>query len=617
MNKMFVKKWGIVFIIVCVFLIASCSGVRDLNSSDRQSLLSSQIDESNEDLVPIQDSLRLRDPYRKDLSGSIETMIIHSSSFSSSFYNSRPSKTIKIPDNSWVVIGGGALVTPRRSGGAGMLLVSSYPNDDLSSWTVVGKDHLQEDRGKITAFAILMRVKGMDRDELLSHIKLTKQTSGFEDHPSTIAKLPGQYSLLGGGFKVENEVGVGIMVVDSYPDGVGWKVESKDHIKPDYGTITSYAIGIETVIKGFGSFSTDINSSATTSREHVPKATSPVDDGYVLVGGGADTHYYGVGSMLWSNRPDYSGWIASAKDHLKSDKGNITTYSIGLKAELSESYDHPDIMTDESGKISILIIKEESKLEGQHSVTMFIPKWMQEDWVMISAGGYLETEGQGSFLHSSVPLEDSLFGWIVSGKDHLNSSPSVLHSYAIMMKIEGLRRKDLIKYIHVARSTSASSHTPNKIVELSDDYIVLGGGYSIGKIGIGNYIVDSHPEGNGWRAQSKDHLKSDPAIINTYAIGIKKYIPGVGNLVTEINKVSSTLAHAPEARLGTSAGFVLVGGGADSELFSPYRNSSGYGSMLNACYPDKTGEWVSRASDHLRSDRSWLKTYSIGLKVQN
>ena len=74
-----------------------------------------------------------------------------------------------------VAIGGGAEAVNVPEGA---LLTASYPNGDLSAWLASSKDHKRPQPHHLISYAIGLRIQGLTRDQLLSHIRVTTQDSG-------------------------------------------------------------------------------------------------------------------------------------------------------------------------------------------------------------------------------------------------------------------------------------------------------------------------------------------------------------------------------------------------------------------------------------------------------
>lgn len=78
-----------------------------------------------------------------------------------------------------VVVGGGAEAVEVPNGA---LLTASYPNGDLSAWLASSKDHDVPEPHQLVSYAIGMRIAGLNRQQLMSHIHAVSQDSGSAPH---------------------------------------------------------------------------------------------------------------------------------------------------------------------------------------------------------------------------------------------------------------------------------------------------------------------------------------------------------------------------------------------------------------------------------------------------
>jgi len=238
-----------------------------------------------------------------------------------------------VPDD-MVAIGGGAEATILPYGA---LLTASYPNTELSAWLASSKDHNLPNPHKLRVYAIGLKIDGMSRTELFQHIHIGRDESGVVQHPEAAESLPPGYLLISGGFHVNwvdyNHFG-GNLATASFPEtSLTWKARSKDHMVVSRANLTVYAIGIkETLPVGRIERSIQTKDSA---HQQWPSATADVLPGFVLVGGGAEVHWRGYGSLLWQLRPTTDStnqdFTAGSKDHQVASPATLTVYSIGIK----------------------------------------------------------------------------------------------------------------------------------------------------------------------------------------------------------------------------------------------------------------------------------------------
>src|SRR4029079_325027 len=88
-------------------------------------------------------------------------------------------------------------------------------------------------------------------DELISNLKIFKDTGASESHPERACFVGDGLLLLGGGFRIlDQPPGGGNSATGSFPDSnVSWRARSKDHEIPSPSPITVFAIGINPTIR--------------------------------------------------------------------------------------------------------------------------------------------------------------------------------------------------------------------------------------------------------------------------------------------------------------------------------------------------------------------------------
>lgn len=231
-------------------------------------------------------------------------------------------------DSDMVAISGGG----RGDETIGALLTASYPDDNLETWLVSSKDHVDVDSHYLFGFAIGMKIAGMTRDQLRKSIGVFKQDSGVAPHPEATASIPNDFVLLGGGFHVFWQ-GAGNLATASFPSPreawTAWTARSKDHEISDPSSILTYALGIQQRLQ-VGTIRLNVQVIDSSVVPH-PRSTAVLPNEFVLTGGGAEVHWAGAGNLLWELEPNVKGFTASSKDHDIADPSSITTYALGIQ----------------------------------------------------------------------------------------------------------------------------------------------------------------------------------------------------------------------------------------------------------------------------------------------
>lgn len=258
-----------------------------------------------------------------DWSGRVKISI-----WESSAYGSHPIVTCPV-DPDYVLIGGGAYVQYR--GGNGGLLTASYPqNDQLEVWVAESKDHIWATPHTLHCYSIGLKLEGVDSHTLRQLLIFKSVTSTTQPHSSVSVFVPDDYTLIGGGARV-NYIGVGNMLTESYPyDSRTWRVKSKDHLIADPATITAYAIGIKSeYIPNFGYIEIQSMNDSAYQSAGFGSIGHNVTSGWVLSCVGGKATWNGVGRMLTRIAPvPFHGTeiLATSKDHGIVDDGYTYVY---------------------------------------------------------------------------------------------------------------------------------------------------------------------------------------------------------------------------------------------------------------------------------------------------
>jgi serine protease len=234
----------------------------------------------------------------------------------------------------YVVIGGGVQSTDAPEG---RLLTASYPNANRSAWLLSTK-HLTTSTSPVAAWSIGLKVEGLTRAQLLSHMTYRVSTGPYAQQTSATATMASGYTQIGGGFQVTS-AGSGNLAWASYPTLLGgmtgWTAASKDHTSVSAGTIRSHSIGLRTNIPGIGLVSSSVNVSAESAYVAHPAASVLLSTGHALTGCGAKVNWSGAGNLLWKIKPISSatqiGCEAGSKDQQFPSPATIQSYAVGIK----------------------------------------------------------------------------------------------------------------------------------------------------------------------------------------------------------------------------------------------------------------------------------------------
>ncbi|MCX4586188.1 hypothetical protein [Streptomyces sp. NBC_01481] len=234
---------------------------------------------------------------------------------------------VSVPDD-MVVVGGGAIgaETPQ-----GALLTASFPHNDRSRWLVSSKDHDVPNPHRLQGFAIGLKINGLSRGDLLSHLRYQQADSSEGAHPDLGISVPNGFTLISGGFRVNWPPGAGNLATASFPEiGPRWRARSKDHKVSSPCTITTFAIGLRTNLPGIGRVERGEASNGSSETAH-PSVDTQLSGDFALTGIGAEARANGAGQLLWRLEPINQGTRASSKDHEISSPGTIRAFALGIK----------------------------------------------------------------------------------------------------------------------------------------------------------------------------------------------------------------------------------------------------------------------------------------------
>jgi len=238
-----------------------------------------------------------------------------------------PTVAISAPTGT-VILGGGGSVDWDACGGcpcpAGNMLTAMYPDNTLTTWTVVAKDHIKASSARVTAYCI---VAAMITGPPISSANwaVINKTSLLASQPTMKVDIPG-FTIVGGGARVN---GTGSMLFESYPNLNAWVGSATEHILPSPATITVWAIGLKTTFLSNSGMSVSYFDSASSSSSH-PKKTL-VKPNFHLTGAGAKVKLIGDGNLLTASFPeDRQTVVAEATDHIKPNVTTVNAFAVGF-----------------------------------------------------------------------------------------------------------------------------------------------------------------------------------------------------------------------------------------------------------------------------------------------
>ncbi|MCF6407181.1 hypothetical protein L3C95_30070 [Chitinophaga filiformis] len=259
--------------------------------------------------------------YGTDWSGTVQIAIV-----SSYVTGTELELDVKVPDG-YALIGGGAVASPLVAASSAFL-TAAYPDKDFTTWHAASAYHLNTYVHTLFGYAIGLKVAGMTKEELTASMWLFTNTSGIAAHPATAVTIDNDYTLIGGGARVESE---GNLLVYSYPYNSTWFVASKDHEYSAPSAIEAYGLGIKTGVLEQHSLEVVRDSIANFTTNGIGTASIFTDTTWVAGSPGALATYNGAGRMLDGIAPHVQDATVTSKDLDHPDSGTTAVYILKIR----------------------------------------------------------------------------------------------------------------------------------------------------------------------------------------------------------------------------------------------------------------------------------------------
>jgi vibriolysin len=159
---------------------------------------------------------------------------------------------------------------------------------------------------------------------------------------STSCTVPSDFVMIGGGGQVVGQPVPGALLQASEPAGSSvWYIQAKDHVVGSSYQLQAAVVGLKLAGVSQSALQSlvTITQTVATPAGHSTTAFAFPPAGHVVLGGGALATSPG-GQQLLSGTAPYptstgsvpSAWVASAKDHVVSDIGNVKAFVISIPA---------------------------------------------------------------------------------------------------------------------------------------------------------------------------------------------------------------------------------------------------------------------------------------------
>ncbi len=239
------------------------------------------------------------------------------------------------------------------------------------------------------------------------------------------------------------------------------------------------------------------NTSGSSNR---PSVNVIVPEGYKIIGGGARVNYSGAGCLITESYPNGNSWITKAKDHLVGNSASITAYAIAIY--------------DPNNQWDVRVFQNTGSSANYPEATVKV----DEGYILTGGGAKDNWSGTGNLLTASYPVTSDT--WKAKGKDHGSADRTNITVYAIGIKPAKKCSKKIENKIFQA-SSDVSNH-PSGSVNITGNYIMVGGGTIANWSRAGNLLTSSYPSSPSvWSGSSKDQNFGESVSLDIYAIGIK------------------------------------------------------------------------------------------------
>ncbi|MCO1578083.1 hypothetical protein M8C13_20225 [Crossiella sp. SN42] len=246
----------------------------------------------------------------------------------------------------------------------------------------------------------------------------------YRDHTVT---LPDPDMVVVGGGAHAPIHGWGAMLTASYPteDRRGWRASSKDHLKVQPHSLTTYVIGMK--IAGM---------SAAQLREHVAVTSNPSDSAHqaetqvgpprtggpwVMLGGGFRVDWHGAGNLATASFPvSEVGWKVRSKDHVTADKASVTGYGMYIKQHLPV------------GTVGGIRVPRHGGPAGHPQAGADVGA----DYALTGGGAEVDYgSGWGNMLWRLQPSAAPDRSFHAGSKDHIHDSPAKITAWALGVQL--------------------------------------------------------------------------------------------------------------------------------------------------------------------------------------
>lgn len=247
-----------------------------------------------------------------------------------------------------------------------------------------------------------------------------------------------------------------------------------------------------------------------------------VDADYVMVGGGAEDVWTGVGALLVESRPQDSNdsgsgltYLASSKDQYSVASHKLYAYAIGIRLRKTNG----SWMSHNELKQYVRYRVQASPQDPHPSASCTVPT----GYTLIGGGARASTAGAGQLLTGSYPQNS--VAWYGSSKDHIQSSSGTVSVYCVGIDatIPGFGTL-LVQRVSTQNWTLTGAGTSNGT--LASGWVPTSyGGKAEWGANWGRMLYRMSPSDvslTQFVTVSKDHIYADSGWTTAYAVQVKR-----------------------------------------------------------------------------------------------
>lgn len=250
-----------------------------------------------------------------------------------------------------------------------------------------------------------------------------RSSSQEQHHHDVGAQVSEDLVVVGGGAAAQNRP-QGALLTASYPNRElrSWLASSKDHIRREPHFLRVFAIGLSVAGMSRDALVDAIHVDRSTSGfgQH-PEETATLPTGFVLLGGGFRVEWSGSGNLATASYPpNRHAWTARSKDHIQRSEASITSYVLGIRADLP-------------------VGRVESSIEDHDSAGAQHPRAtadVRAGFALTGGGAEAHWRSQGGLLWQLQPTTDSSNqDFTASSKDHIRAEAHKITTYAVGIRL--------------------------------------------------------------------------------------------------------------------------------------------------------------------------------------